>query len=691
MALVSLISTRNVDWPRTRLSDAPTRVNRRSTTPTTARRAGTKAPIWASTTHNPTCLSSVDFPAMFGPVRRITRPASSSSTSFGMKASRAIMRSTTGWRLHPSDRLGHADAQRVDELRLARRDSLLGTQHLGLVRFQLGRDEPLGAGQRLASLIVRRHAVPVRVRDLQVIAEDLVETDLERGDAGALALARLEPGDVLLPAVASVLELVELVIVPGSDRVAIGRLGRRALHQRPGELVAQVLEEIEAVRGFLEQRCPPPRFQAVERRANVGQTQDGIPQCPQLARGRAPECGTTRQAFDVAYPVECFAQAVPPAYVADQDLHGIQARGDGRGVDERREQPCAQQAGAHGRHGAVEHAEQRGPRRARVELPRVAEQRPHRAQGGAVARLDAEPVEGCHPEGASQILAPQLGVEFPRLALGAHGARKREGSRRAAGKHELPGFVASEHRGEVLRRHGLEQELAGREIERRNSGGCTPSVDCQQEIVPAALEPVVGEDAAGGDGLHDRTSHEALRELGILHLLADRHAVTEADQPPQVLRRRLDGNAGEGHFRRTAIVPRREGETQFAGGELRVVLEHFVEVTHPEEQDGVGVSCFDLAILLHQRGVRLDARRHGSSTTNGWPPSRVLMRRWACAASSCDAYRPTRTLNKPLVSRTTRASKPITFRRVSISSTCAALFTANTWTAYVAAGDAGFA
>src|SRR5881396_613246 len=199
------------------------------------------------------------------------------------------------------------------------------------------------------------------------------------------------------------------------------------------------------------------------------------------------------------------------------------------------------------------------------------------------------------------------------------------------------------------------------------------------------------EDAAGGDGLHDRTSHEALRELGILHLLADRHAVTEADQPPQVLRRRLDGNAGEGHFRRTAIVPRREGETQFASGELRVVLEHLVEVTHPEEQDGVGMSCFDLAILLHQGGVRLDARRHGSSTTNGWPPSRVLRRRWACAASSCDAYRPTRTLNKPLVSRTTRASKPITFRRVSISSTCAALFTANTWTAYVAAGDAGFA
>src|SRR5256886_922182 len=182
---------------------------------------------------------------------------------------------------------------------------------------------------------------------------------------------------------------------------------------------------------------------------------------------------------------------------------------------------------------------------ARFELPRVAEQRPHGAQGGAVARLDAEPVEGCHLEGASQILAPQIGIKFPRLALGAHGTRKRDGSWRAAGKDEFPGFVASEHRGEGLRRHSLEQELAGGEIERRNSGRCTPSVDCQQEIVPAALEPVVAEDAARGDGFHDRTSHEALRKLGILHLLADRYAVTEADQPPQVLGCRLDGRSEE--------------------------------------------------------------------------------------------------------------------------------------------------
>src|SRR5439155_381353 len=57
----------NVDWPRARLSEAPTRVNNRSTTPTTARRAGTNAPICASTTHSPArpdALLGAEYPGL---------------------------------------------------------------------------------------------------------------------------------------------------------------------------------------------------------------------------------------------------------------------------------------------------------------------------------------------------------------------------------------------------------------------------------------------------------------------------------------------------------------------------------------------------------------------------------------------------------------------------------------------------
>ena len=74
MALVSLISTMKVDWPRARLSLAPTRVKRRSTTPTEASAAGTKAPICASTTQRPIWRRMVDLPAMLGPVTSAPAP-----------------------------------------------------------------------------------------------------------------------------------------------------------------------------------------------------------------------------------------------------------------------------------------------------------------------------------------------------------------------------------------------------------------------------------------------------------------------------------------------------------------------------------------------------------------------------------------------------------------------------------------
>ncbi len=93
----------NVDCPRTRLSLAPTRVNTRSAIPTRARVAGTKLPICAISTISPICRRIVDLPAMFGPVRMITRARSSNDRSFGMNLSRGIIRSTTGWR--PADDL----------------------------------------------------------------------------------------------------------------------------------------------------------------------------------------------------------------------------------------------------------------------------------------------------------------------------------------------------------------------------------------------------------------------------------------------------------------------------------------------------------------------------------------------------------------------------------------------------------
>ena len=97
----------------------------------------------------------------------------------------------------------------------------------------------------------------MRSRHFDVVAEDLVEADLERADPGALAFPPLQRGDVLLAAVAGQLQVVELLVVPGPHRVAVRELPGRPVYQRARKLAGQVREQVEPLRRPLEQRDPP--------------------------------------------------------------------------------------------------------------------------------------------------------------------------------------------------------------------------------------------------------------------------------------------------------------------------------------------------------------------------------------------------------------------------------------------------
>src|SRR5438552_2983232 len=113
----------------------------------------------------------------------------------GARTPRARTRRQAGGGLAARDTRAAAAPQLVQHLGVARRDALLGAEDLGLVLLQVGRHIALRARERLPPLVVRRNAVAVGVRDFDVVAEDLVEADLERPDAGALALARLQRRD----------------------------------------------------------------------------------------------------------------------------------------------------------------------------------------------------------------------------------------------------------------------------------------------------------------------------------------------------------------------------------------------------------------------------------------------------------------------------------------------------------------
>ena len=89
-------------------------------------------------------------------------------------------------------------------------DLLFGVEHFALVILQLGGGEALGVDQGLLAFVVGGREVQIGAGDFDVVAEDVVEADLQRGDAGALALAGFDLGDVLVAVLAEVAELVEL-------------------------------------------------------------------------------------------------------------------------------------------------------------------------------------------------------------------------------------------------------------------------------------------------------------------------------------------------------------------------------------------------------------------------------------------------------------------------------------------------
>ena len=214
-------------------------------------------------------------------------------------------------------------------------------------------------------------------------AEHLVEPDLERSNPGALPLARLQRGDVLLAAVAGGLEVVELAIVARLDCVALIELRGWPLHERAREIGADIGEQVE---------CERQRVRA----GHVGQPLDRIAQRTQLARCGASQRRAAREPLQVTHAVERLPEPLAPAAVLEQRFDGVEPRGDRSRLDERREQPAPEQAPAHGGERPVDDVEQGGPFRSSAE-------RLDQLQVAARHLVERQHVAPPHDRGARQV------------------------------------------------------------------------------------------------------------------------------------------------------------------------------------------------------------------------------------------------------------------------------------------------
>ena len=112
---------------------------------------------------------------------------------------------------------------------LEARDTVVRVEDLLLPLLQLQGEVAFRVGQRLLAYEALGDARQVRSGDLQVVAEDLVVPDLERGDAGLLALCGLQPGDEVASPVAGAPELVHLLAEALPDHAAVCQRGGRVL------------------------------------------------------------------------------------------------------------------------------------------------------------------------------------------------------------------------------------------------------------------------------------------------------------------------------------------------------------------------------------------------------------------------------------------------------------------------------
>ena len=160
------------------------------------------------------------------------------------------------------------------EMRLLRRQRVparLGDAARFLVQVQ--RIEPHRAGHRLAvgeAAVGRHQRVGVAARHFDEIAENAVVPDLERGDAGLVAIARLQSGDRAAGVARNLAQFVERRVVALRDEPALRALGGRRGDQRavemigqrpvPGEARQQLAQQRRLVGAALQQVVEPARF-----------------------------------------------------------------------------------------------------------------------------------------------------------------------------------------------------------------------------------------------------------------------------------------------------------------------------------------------------------------------------------------------------------------------------------------------
>src|SRR5262245_12594699 len=293
----------------------------------------------------------------FGPDVIVTRRA------FGHRRAKVDARDALG---HLGDAVGVAadfGADLAIEIGFEFDYPLAGVGDQSFMLFQLQREEAFGVRQCLLADVIDGGEPEVRLRNLDVVTEDLVVADLERPYSAAFALARLELRQKILPPRQNVAQLVKLFGEARADDRAAFYLRRRALGDGASDVTDDVIAILQSP-GEIGRR-----LLLLEREAYRRNGAQAARERYQLhRRGELPP-NASEQALDVEDFIQPRADLLPRGVAFEEPFDRVLPRAQFDDVQQRMPQAPSQPPPAHRRHGQVDRRNQRTRGLAAGEIP----------------------------------------------------------------------------------------------------------------------------------------------------------------------------------------------------------------------------------------------------------------------------------------------------------------------------------
>ena len=548
--------------------------------------------------------------------------------------------------LNAFDLRGDRAEQIVEQRALQRRKPFPRPENLVFQFFQLGRDVALRIGERLLTDKVRGNLIRKRTAYLNVIAEDAVESDLQRADARLFLHLRLKGGEIVFSAVHDAAELVHFRVRALPDHAAVLERDRRILVDQGENRIPHVFERIN-LRPQRREQLRPERFKEFQ---NLREMAAGRRERIHFARRRRPVHDTGHEPLHVEHLRELRSNIGARNAVGIQFFHRIEPGIDRTHTDKRLFEPRAQQTLAHCRLSFVKHPEERplllaaahglrqfqiGARDRRKLHILCLSIVVHRAKPLYAVDLRAADVfQQCAERAERGICPGDPGLFLPGLAeltLHLFQTERLFTVRLVQQLYRTPEltldvirhtaqaqqfFVHQNFAGRIAAQFGddLCFQIVARQARcmsgsRRNIGKAdtrffSGAVNGCNVVVLVILQHALLNDRAGSDNADDIAFDKAFGGGGIFHLLTDGNFVPFFNQPRHV---RLIGMERHAAHRRalllSAVTPR-ERELEFLGREDGVVKKHFIEISETEKQNLVRMLFFHFGVLLHHRRQR---------------------------------------------------------------------------------------